>query len=259
MPGFISKKSLLYIAFAFVIYLFFLFITVPANLVINKLIPAKVAKLVKYQTISGSIWNGQANDLTIRQIPLGQLKWQLSVLPLLWGTADLQLNAQRENTVLISNASLSTGEMQLQDTRIEMPVADLMPLLYGFPISLDGKINAFFKNVELTPKQLLVVEGRAVVSDIQLIAPQALSLGTLVATFAKQDNGTRMTLKDQQGPVQIDAVITLLETGFYTVNATLTPRNSADQAIKNTLVMLGKKDNQGRYTVNTRGRLPLKF
>lgn len=259
MPGFISKKSLLYITFAIVMYVMFLLVTIPASMVVKNFVPANVASLVKYNNVSGTIWNGTANQVTIRQIPVGKLSWDMSVLPLLWGNVDLRLNAKREDALLISDTSLSQGDIKLQDTRIEFPVADLMPLIYGFPISLDGNINAYFKNIELVRESLFVIEGRAVLSEINLIAPQALSLGNLVAEFEKQENGTRVTINDQTGPVQVEAIITLAETGFYTVNATLTPRNSADITIKSTLAMLGKKDSQGRYLVTTRGRLPLKF
>ena len=134
-----------------------------------------------------------------------------------------------------------------------------MPLLYGFPVSFDGHIKAFFNNIEIDPGSQVVIEGRAVLSDLEMIAPQALSLGSVAAKFEKNGNGTRISINDQQGPVQVDAVVTVAETGFYTVNATLTPRASSDATIKNTLVMFGKADNQGRYTFKTRGRIPLKF
>ena len=259
MPFSISKSILLYIIFGVSIYIVSLVVTLPANRVVNHLLPASTSPYIKYKGISGSIWNGQATEFSVRQIPLGKLKWDLSFIPLLWGTADLQLTSKRDGALLVSDISMRSGSISLQDTRFEIGIADLMPLFYGFPISLDGNIKAFFKNIEIAPASQMQIEGGAVLSDIKLLAPQALSLGNLVATFEKNDKGSRININDQQGPVQVDAVVMLAETGFYTVNATLIPRTSSDASIKNALAMLAKADSQGRYTFNTRGRIPLKF
>ena len=255
----VSKKSLYYILFGLAVYALFMIATLPANMVINRFLPASVSSIVQFQYVSGSIWKGQATQFAVKQIPLGKLEWELSSLPLLWGVADLQINAQREGALLISGASLSSGQISLQDTRFEMAIADLMPLLYGYPFSLDGKINALFKNIEIEPGSRFSINGRVVLTDVEMLAPQALSLGNLVMNFAEDENGTRITINDQQGPVQVDAVVTMAETGFYTVNATLIPRATADPAIKNTLIMFSKADNQGRYTFNTRGRVPFRI
>lgn len=252
----VSKKSLYYILVGLVAYVVFMLATLPANMIINRFLPSSVSSIVQYQHISGSVWKGQATEFTVKQISLGKLEWELSSLPLLWGVADLQLKTKREGALLISGASVSSGKISLQDTRIEMTIADLMPLLYGYPFSLDGKFKALFKNIELEPASRFSINGRVVLNDVEMLAPQALSLGNLVMNFAEDGNGTRITINDQQGPVQVDAVVTVAETGFYTVNATLIPRATADPAIKNALLMFSKADNQGRYTFNTRGRIP---
>lgn len=254
-----SKSILLYILFGTFIYIVSLVAALPANRVVNHLLPASASSYIKYQGISGSIWNGQATQFSVRQIALGKLQWDLSFIPLFWGTADVQLTSKRDGALLVSDVAIRSRSISLQDTRFEIGIADLMPLFYGFPISLDGNIKAFFKSIEIDPASRMNIEGRAVLSDINLLAPQDLSLGNLVATFENNDNGTRININDKQGPVQVDAVVTLAETGFYTVNATLTPRASSDASIKNALAMFAKADSQGRYTYNTRGRIPLKF
>lgn len=254
----ISKKSLPFIVLGIFIYLVSLIATLPANMVFGYLLPKNISSYVKYQDVSGSIWEGQAASFSVKQVPLGKLQWDLSLLPLLWGTADAQLTAKREGALLLSDVNIRPGSVRLQDTRFEIGIADLMPLLYGFPLSLEGDIKAFFSNIEIEPGSQLTIEGRTVLSDVNLVAPQALSLGNLVAVFKKNNNGTRININDQQGPVSVDAVVTLAETGFYTVNATLIPRASTDAAIKNALVMFARADNQGRYTISTRGRLSLK-
>ena len=257
MPFSISKSILLYVLFGVCIYIVSLAVTLPANRVINHLLPVSTSTYIKYQGISGSIWNGQATQFSVRQISLGKLQWDLSFIPLLWGTANLKLTSKRDGALLDADVAMRSSSISLQDTRFEIGIADLMPLLYGFPISLDGNIKAFFKNITIAPSSRMNIEGRAVLSDINLLAPQALSLGNLVATFENNDKGTRININDQQGPVQIEAIVTLAETGFYTVNATLTPRASSDASIKNALAMFAKADSQGRYTFNTRGRLTL--
>lgn len=256
MPAFITKKRVSYLVLGVASYLFFLIANVPASIVFKNYLPTGLSSIIKYQGISGTVWQGQASQLSIKQVPLGKVKWELSAIPLLWGTADIKVSGNREDALLISNASLSASKIQLHDTRLELPIADLMPLFYGFPISLDGKINASLSTFELSVGKYFIIEGRAVMTDVKFIAPQAFSLGDLVIKFEKQDNGTRISINNQQGRVQVDAVVTLAETGFYTVNALLTPRTSADNEIKTTLAMLGKQDNQGRYAINTRGRLP---
>jgi hypothetical protein len=259
MFGFISKNSLLYLLFGLFFYCLFLIATFPAQLVISNLLPGKVSSIAKFNNVAGSIWQGQAVGLDVKQVSLGNVSWELSALPLILGKLNAHLNAKRNGVLLITDATLSSGHIGLQNTRIEFPVSDLMPLLYGYPVSLAGDLKAHFKNVVIEPETQLLMEGRAVLSDVQLVAPQSLSLGSFVLKFEKQKQGTRISINDQQGPLQVDALVTLAATGFYTVNATLVPQSFADEAIKNSLLMLGRADNQGRYTVSTKGRIPLKF
>lgn len=197
--------------------------------------------------------------MSVKQIDLGKVNWELSALPLLWGNANLELAARRQDALFRSDARLSSSQVQLENTEVELPVSDLMPLFYGLPLSLDGKLRAHFKDVVVEPGKQLTINGRAVLTDVNLIAPQALNLGNFVIQFEAETNGTRITINDEQGPVALDAIINLSASGRYTIKSTFVPQPSADSAIKNSLAMLGKADSQGRHSISYSGVLPIKF
>jgi hypothetical protein len=255
----INKKHFWYVAAGMLIYCFFLLVHLPANLVITKMLPRTLSANIKYNAIAGSIWSGKFTDLSVKQVGLGNVSWELSALPLVWGNADVSFNAHRENIQLSGDASIGSAKLELDDVEINYPISDLMPLLYGLPLSIDGNIRGHFENLFVEPGSQLSIKGRAVLSNMRLVAPQVLELGSLVMQFEPEQDGTRIVINDQQGPVTVDAIVTINANGRYTVKSTLVPQPSADNAIKNSLaMMIGAPDNRGRYTFNYSGAIPLR-
>ena len=255
----LTMKVVFYCLIGIIIYFSCLLVLIPANFAITKFLPANILSSVSYTNPSGTLWSGKLARMSVKQINLGKVNWELSALPLAWGNVNLQFTARRHDALLKSDARLSTGHVQLGNTELELPVSDLMPLLYGLPLSLDGNLRAHFKDVIVEPGKQLTINGRAVLTDVKLIAPQALNLGSFVVQFEAEANGTRITINDEQGPVAVDAVVNLSSAGRYTVKSTIVPQPSSDSAIKNSLVMLGKADSQGRYSISYSGVLPIKF
>lgn len=255
----LNRTTVVYFLVAVFFYCLYLVASVPANFAINKFLPANTSSSINYTNPSGTLWSGKLAGLSVKQIDLGKVNWELSAIPLIWGSANLHLTARRDDALLRTSASLKAGQLQLGNTELEFPVSDLMPLLYGLPLSFDGNFRAHFKDVIIEPGKQLTVKGRAVLTDVKLVAPQALSLGNFIIQFEAEENGTRITINDEQGPVAVDAVVNLSGAGRYTFKSTFTPQPSADDAIKNSLVMLGKADSQGRYSLSYSGVLPIKF
>ena len=252
----INRNTVFYFLVGISVFLFSLLALIPASF-ITKFIPSSLPLNVSQP--SGTLWSGEFSRASVKQVDIGKVKWDLSVLPLLWGSANLQLHTQKSTGSLNTAVGLASDSIQLDDTKLEFLIADLMPLFYGFPVSVDGDLVADLSQVIIHPGKKFIIEGRAEITDLQLIAPASVSLGKLVIRFEAEKKGTRINIKDEQGPVAIDVVINIKESGQYTSKSTFIPQPSADAAIKNSLSLLGRADNQGRYSINYNGRLALKF
>jgi len=255
----LTMKAVFYFLIGVAIYFFYLLASIPANFAINKFLPGNISSSINYTNSSGTLWSGKLAGLSVKKIDLGKVNWELSAIPLIWGSTNLHLTARRDDALLRTRALLKEGQLQLGNTELEIPVSDLMPLLYGLPISFDGNFRAHFKDIIIEPGKQLTIKGRAVLTDVKLVAPQALSLGNFIIQFEAEENGTRITINDEQGPVAVDAVVNLSGAGRYTFKSTFTPQPSADDTIKNSLVMLGNADSQGRHSISYSGVLPIKF
>lgn len=254
-----SMKTIAYVLISVVVYIVFLLANIPASYVVSKFFPEMVSSSIKLKNPSGTLWSGEVSQLSVKQVELGNVNWELSVIPLIWGSTNFNFVSRHDSAIIRTQVRLKTKQVAFSETEIDFPLSDLMPLLYGLPLSFDGNLKAHFSEINVVAGQQFLMNGRALLTDVKLIAPQSLSLGNFSIVFEPEVKGTRVTITDNQGPVAVNAIVNIKETGKYLVKATLTPRTSADSDLKNSLALLGKPDSQGRYSFNYNGVLPVKF
>ncbi len=253
----LSKSFFKFLTFGIVMYVVFLITTLPAGVIYKTVIetPAK-QNSIRLNNVSGTVWSGVAGDASVNGIRLGKLEWKMHFIPMLIGRLNFDIKFKSLTTQGHGSVAVSFGEtIYAHNLEIRAPLGLFAPLMYGFPVSLDGQLTARIEDLEMNKGSRLNAKGRIVVTNAASTAPQRIEVGDLLLKFDPEQEGSRVTLSDQGGPLLLNGNINFMATGQYSVNMTLAPRENASAALEQSLKFLGRPDAAGKYYFNKKGKL----
>lgn len=254
----ITKAGRRYIYLGIAAYLIFLLHALPASFLPRYILPSiSAARAVKLQGVRGSIWQGQAMEARYANFSLGKLDWRIRSWGLLLGKLKLHLKTNNDDMHSAAYVDLGLGgSVTAKDVSMQLPAQSLMPLMYGYPMSIGGELRGNLMEVVIERGRVLKAQGRIVWLNAALLAPQNIELGDYLITLEPVDSGSKLLIKDQgRGPVQTEITITVNGTGEYHTQGWLKPRDASQQSIADGLRLLGKPDDAGRYWLNKNGKL----
>jgi len=252
-----TKRWTGFIVLGVVAYCYFLLANFPASASYNYFVaPLDRGKKINLQGLTGTLWAGQAAQARIASLNFGKLNWDLKLLSLFTGKLGVDLLTEGSDSRIEAQAKAGFDQtLYLDKLQGKLPAEMLMPLFYGFPISIAGQISADIKHAEIKQGKRIDVEGKMVWYRAALTAPQAVELGDLFVAMRPDKNGTKLLLSDQGGPLTLDGTIQVKHNGQYKLNIYLGTRDKNQTALSNGLKMLGRTNPQGKVLVSRTGRL----
>ncbi|HEX5339774.1 MAG TPA: type II secretion system protein N [Gammaproteobacteria bacterium] len=209
---------------------------------------------VRLSAVSGSIWSGQAGQLSIESVPLGAVKWRFDWRALLSGAAGYRLHLGDDGLQLVGRAAVSHGQrIVIHDLSGRIPVRRLdhwLPLPAG---SLDGVLDLDLQTLVFSKGLPQAADGRVVLDQASLNWPQTAVLGSYRMQL-HTDKGIIGDIRDSSGPLLLQARVTLQTGGQYRVQGTLSARDTASAAAR-LLDNLGGPDSAGKHTFDFTGHL----
>lgn len=254
----ITKNGRRLIYVGVVAYLLFLLHALPASFLTRYILPSiNASRNIHLQGVHGSIWRGEAADARVSNFDLGKLQWNVRSWGLLLGKLKLHLEFGDDN--MQGNAYVSIGlggTVNADDVNMKLPAENLMPLLYGYPLSIAGMMRGNLKQVTLERGRVLQAQGRIVWQNAMIRAPQNIDMGDYLITLEPVNLGSKVVVKDQgRGPVQAEITVFTKGSGEYRLNGWFKARDPNQQAITEALRLIGRPDNSGRYWIKFTGRL----
>ncbi len=249
----LSKTALFLTLYALLSYLLFLLATIPAQQ-IWQFIPQQNKARLHISHIEGSLWSGQISNLEINRLSLGQLDWNLNLLPLFLGQLGLDTKIQGSLGKLQSHLILSTnGRLQATDLSGRMPAESLNP--YTLPATLGGDISLNIQKLLFQNKQKLQMQGEMRWRNASISLLQTIELGD-VRLLAKTDgDGSILHITNEKSALGIEGSIKLDAKGRYSVKLTLVNQDSNRKDIRALLHMLGHADATGKVHIQRQGQL----
>ena len=221
----------------------------------------QLKRQIQISSVSGTVWSGRAGSSQIAGINLGQLKWEMSFIPLLLGELQVYITFKNKST---SSDKISGsgyvgisigGDLSVEDFSSAVNVDALGPLMYGLPARFAGDLNIHIDELTLEKGKRINIKSRVVVSKAGLVSPQRIEYGTILIQAAPKLSGSEITLTDQGGPLILNGTVKLKGNGVYNMNLGLGARNSASDDLRNGLRFLGQRDATGKYHYKTNGKL----
>lgn len=246
------KKPILYTASAVLLFFVFLLVKIPANQILPRVpLPADIS----IRGVSGTLWNGHAQQVVVQGLAINNVKWQLEMLPLLLGKAAVELDAgSARNPDQIS----IEGQFVISRSGVKASSATLFaptPLLMAqveLPIPVDASGRARVNIAELhfehaTGCKKLAGKGSWLNAAVAgLNGP--VQLGNFEATLAC-DNGPINITTAADNSLNLDATTVIQHNGRFSVQGRFKVSEDLPKEVHQAATFFGAADAQGFYNI----------
>jgi hypothetical protein len=238
--------------------LVFVVTTLPASLIAGRLERYGVSAVA----YSGTVWSGAATGIAWRGAKLGDLRWSIAPLALLTGHLGAHLQLARTDGSGQSDVAVAiSGTVDLNGTRLDLPVEVMSTLPLGLPKGWRGRVRADLPELRVVKGWPTIVHGTIDMDGLIAPPPRNASIGSYHAVLPdpKSQPGAAAAISarvtDKEGPFSVDALLTLSPDRSFLLDGTLAPRGDTPPALVRSLQLLGPADAAGRRPFSVSGTL----
>lgn len=241
--------------FTLLVFFISLVVTTPARWLQNFIPPNSPVTL---QSVTGTIWKGEATQLSWQKNPLGKLDWTLQPLSLLTGKLGANFNLENEG-ILVNGKALIDRKQQvkLTDTRADIEINKLPLDTARMLITAEGRINADVRKLIIINQTIDSADATLVWKTASISAPIAMPLGEITLEVSGENGNLTGKLKSNNSPVDASGTLAIAKNGQLTSNIRLKPNSKTPQDIRELLPALGKQERDGSVKLHYQGRLKL--
>jgi len=247
------KRLWILVALGILSYLVFALVTLPASVVISRLEPYGV----RAAGVSGTAWNGSAQVFQVAGINVGQLSWDLHVVPLFTLKAVADVDVRRVDGFARGVVSAGKTRLELTDFSASLPVAALPPQVA--PGGWTGVVNARFASLVVENDWPTSADGMIDLADLTGPARRPVNIGSYQVRFPEKGTTTDTlvgAINDTGGPIQINGTIQLKAADrSYLLDGLVATKPNAPADFARTLEFLGPPDAQGRRQFSLSGTM----
>jgi general secretion pathway protein N len=245
------KSVLKWGSLCLVVYFIFLIVKLPASQVLSRL---RLAEGISVSGISGTIWNGHAQRAHVNGLPINDLNWSLSFLPLLLGeiSADIKAGDMRNVGEISANGyvSFSGQRLQAEDLLAYVPAnlaINLLPL--PIPIQADGRFKVELYELDYRVGcQVFNGKGQWLNANFTGVTG-VIDLGAFTADLSCQDGNVIMNVK-QPNSLGLTAKATIPTNMALKIEGRFKPDVNLPVEVHQAAQFFGKVDVDGYYPIN---------
>jgi len=235
-------------------YVFFLLWLAPAA----KVLPYIQPRLpdVRFAGLNGTVWSGQAAQMTIHTIPLTDVSWALRPLALLGGAVEYRLKAYLNDQPLTLRAGQGLfTSAYAADIRTRIAASELLYRAGLTQVGVAGQLQVNLDRVtNIGADHLPAVAGRITWIPAMVLAPLALNLGVAHLETHIEDGVTHGKLTTSDGVLLLNGDLTVKPDGNYQLNGELQKKGNLPQAVNRFLETFAEFKN-GRYQLEWSDRI----
>lgn len=203
--------------------------------------------------VRGTVWNGQADGVSVFGQDIGGVTWQARKLPLLGGRFVADVRVKGTDVDLAGVIERSTAGVAAREFRFSLPAERLAPVLGG-DLHLLGTIGGVIDRATLRDAMLHGVAGSARWSGAGVVGAADARFSDILAEFASQPDGSvaGSVRDDGSGGLAVDGRFEV-RMGEYRVDLGLSARN--DPEVAEALRHVGEPQPDGTSRIELRGPL----
>jgi general secretion pathway protein N len=244
------KSVLKWGSLCLVVYFILLIVKLPAVQVLSKI---QLPEGINISVISGTIWNGHAQRAQIKGLPINDINWSLSFLPLLLKeiSADIKVGNLRdvEQISVSGHISFSGQRFQSQDLLAYVPAnlaISLLPL--PIPIQADGRFKVQLNEVDYKAGcQTFSGNGQWLNANFTGVTG-IIELGSFDADLSCENNSIILNVK-QPNRFGLTAKTKIPANMKFTIEGRFKPEASLPKEVHQAAQFFGKADADGYYPI----------
>ena len=239
------------------IYLVFLLALLPASVVITL---APLPNNINLSGVSGSIWSGSIESVTIQNRQLEQVQWQLSPWALLLGQAKLDLVIGNRGSAVNGKGLVifSMSGIDAEGLRFEAPTSFLLGNnRLPFRTKVGGDISLFIEHLEQGAPWCEQLNGNLFINSARVKNQFGnYPLGDIELGLSCVDGNVKVQSDETMNQLGFSGTLVLQAEKVVQLSAKIKETAAQPEDLQQALVFLGKKDSQGYYPISYQGRIP---
>ncbi|MBN4069255.1 type II secretion system protein N [Beggiatoa alba] len=244
--------------FTFFVYVMFLFFTFPAERAYHT-IADQLPPTIKLYGLTGTLWSGQAELLTLASQQYRNASWRFQIKSLLSGEILFYLNLDNGQSQIKGNVGINLSKrFVLRDILLQQELVDLQALARSSDRAsavVGGKISGRINSLVLSRSKITDADAHFVLRDVALLLPRRTQWGDFKVDIEKPDVETLVNIADQGGPLLANGSISINETNDYDVSLTVQAASGASNDLIHGLGLFGQPGNDGKTRLNYKGSL----
>lgn len=244
------------------IFLLFFAISLVVSVPVAQLLPyLPLPKALQLHGVSGTLWQGKAQDVYWQKTSLGQVHWDWQSSALWQGDLAYQVRFGEGSTWQLRGRGLVgmhwSGQAFARQVFASIPAQSVASQFdLPVPISVTGQVELTVRDWQYAQPWCASGEGEVVWNTDALGTPMGpLQVGPVITEIQCQDSA--ITAKGTQKSDQVSAQFSadLNQNGRYQSRAWFKPGSQFPESMASQLQWLGKPDTQGQYHFDRKGRL----
>ncbi len=229
-----------------------LVVTAPVHVVAKHLPPD-----IQASGLQGTLWQGQANRLQVRNFNLGRVSWDVNPLALLVGRIESDVSIDRPGLQGRGTVGVGFDSLRLADTHVLGSSDLLAPYLANYGVDIDGQFEVDVRSSQFNDRGPQALDGLVVWRDAELVRPARFALGNVNIALAQHGDTAVAELNNTGDVLRLNGGARL-QTGWkYHGRLRIEPTAATPEEVRNALPYLGQPDAQGAITLSRQGTLNL--
>ena len=204
--------------------------------------------------ISGSVWNGHANEATAYGAYFRDLSWRIHFFDLVTAKLGYAIESKLASGFVEGNIAIGIGgTLRATDLKASLPLSSMQSIV---PLAgARGSVSAEFSELRVTSGLPVVADGVLEISGLTLPLVSADPLGGFRAEFFSQDSGITASIEDTNAVIDVAGSLQLSPDGSYQLLAHLTASGDTPAPIRQQLQFLGSANDRGQHELRLEGQL----
>ena len=210
---------------------------------------------------SGTVWSGQAGEVTVNNVTLTSVNWDIKPSALLGQAIEADITVGDLQSPVSAEATVraTTSEVSLTDTTVDVSAQWLQSrLLMPDFVAVDvlGNINLDVQAMSFTQEGCQNLDGLIALQRSRLNSPfGGVRLGDAGARLSCEAGTLTASVNQSSSDIATEGQFTLRPNMSFNLAATLTPGEELPEQMKQGLDVLGQPEGDNAYSLRFSGRL----
>ncbi len=205
--------------------------------------------------LSGTLLNGNAQNIVIDKVSIQNTKWSSNPLSLLTGKVQADVSINSNNIKGEFETTYAGSSVYTKDIDLVGELSLLSPYFERLGLTIHGQFDAKFDKLDIKNGIPNNADGILNTSNTSILGLLPLNLGDVSSEFSPLENGFQVYLNNQNGELDLNGVINISSNGVYNADLTLTKNASTPDNVLQTIQLIGKKINEESVKLIHQGQL----